>query len=77
MNPQTKNLLKKFKPEYAKTLNIIEVHGEEEITESQKNTPGNLIVRFTNDRIFNYFVVSEVDIKGEKKICRFGEMTMI
>ncbi len=77
MSPQTKNLLKKFKPEYAKTLNIIELHSGEEITESQKNTPGNLIVRFTNGRISNYFTVSEVDIEGEKKICRFGEMTMI
>lgn len=77
MNPQTKNLLKKFKPEYVKTLNIIEVHGEEEITESQKNTPGNLIVRFTNGRLSNYCIVSEVDIKGEKKICRSGEMTMV
>ena len=77
MNPQTKNLLKKFKPEYAKTLNIIELHNGEEITEIQKNTPRNLIVRFTNGRISNYFTVSEVDIKGEKKICRLGEMTMV
>ena len=77
MDAQTKNLLKKFKPEYAKTLNVIELHNGEEITESQKNTPGNLIVRFTNGRISNYFAVGEVVIKGEKKIYRFGKITMI
>ena len=77
MDAQTKNLLKKFKPEYAKTLNVIELHNGEEITESQYSTPGNLIIRFTHNIISNYFTVSEVEINGEKKICRLGELTMM